>query len=274
MDTFIPPSERIAIIPSGNKNRTYQELIPKRFVVHATGNRSRGANAEMHRRFVWEGGGNQGVSFTAVVDDTEVIQLLPFNEQGIHGGSYICNVEGESLEICVNEDGDWDRTVHNAAWWIAQRLKARGWDTSNVIRHQQCPSYACPKELIEGQGGWSWGNFIDLIRFTFMKDTDKPVEPEPIYAEPETTLLAQLGEKNHIPLRGARVYRFRDFVQFGIPVQQNRSAYRGSPEIGPDIPAGETVRVKAFVAEANGDKWLVSDKHARILWTDTPTVIL
>lgn len=270
MDTFTPPSVHVSIIPSNNRNRTNRALDPERFVVHATGNRSREADAHMHRQFVWDGGGDQGVSFTAVVDDTEVIQLLPFDEQGIHGGSFICNVQGESLEICVNEDGDWNKTVHNAAWWIAQRLKARGWDTSQMIRHQECPSYACPYELIIGQGGWTWPRFVSLVGDFLVNGEPSP----PIYAEPDLKLVELLGDKNHLSINGARVYRFRDWVAFGIPVQQNRYAHRGSPDIGPEIAANTVTRVVGFVAQANGDKWLLTPEGARILWTDTPTIIL
>jgi N-acetylmuramoyl-L-alanine amidase len=77
---------RIAWLPAGATNRPGYAMRPSWVTMHETANEARGANAEAHRRFVHAGGGPEGVSFHFVVDDREVVQLLPTIENGWHAG--------------------------------------------------------------------------------------------------------------------------------------------------------------------------------------------
>lgn len=163
---------RRSIVPPGAVNHSGLTLDAAYFVVHETANRSFGADAEMHRQFVHNGGGPEHVSFHAVVDDEEVIQLFEYDTvtwqagDGYYGPG---NRRGESLEICVNADGDWLETIHNAAHYVADRLHARGWTVAH-LRPGQHANYMikdCPNKLRNGEGGVTWPQFVALVQFYY-----------------------------------------------------------------------------------------------------------
>jgi hypothetical protein len=133
LDEKYPLEIIIDHIPAGNSNRPGTPAITegRRWITtHETGNTRAGADAEMHRDFThgedgYGGGGTpkyEGVSFTWVVDDKRAIQLLPREEkswQASDGADGPGN-SSESIETCVNVDGNWERTKENLS-----RLHAR-----------------------------------------------------------------------------------------------------------------------------------------------------
>lgn len=159
---------RQALLSPGMPNYSGLTLQPAFFAVHETANRSIGANAEMHRSFHNSGGGSENVSFHAVADDAEVIQLLPYDlvawqaGDGYYGPG---NRQAESLEICVNSDGDWLETVNNAAHYVADRLHARGWTIGHLRpgRHYDFSGKWCPTKLLNGEGGVTWAQFVAMV---------------------------------------------------------------------------------------------------------------
>ena len=128
---------RVALIPARNPNRPGYPMRPAWITVHETANTRPGANAEMHRQFVWNGGGSENVSFHFVVDDREVVQLLPLTENGWHAGDGPDgpgNRTSIAIETCVNSDGDWDRTLQNLAALLAAICRTYGWGTDRIVR--------------------------------------------------------------------------------------------------------------------------------------------
>jgi hypothetical protein len=144
-------SYRISWIPAANANRPGYHMRPSWITVHETANENAGANAEMHRRFVHNGGGSEGVSFHYVVDDREVIQLLPLVENGWHAGdgaNGTGNRASIGIELCVNRDGDWGRTQEHGARLVAALCRALGISLEKVVPHQHWSGKQCPRRIL------------------------------------------------------------------------------------------------------------------------------
>lgn len=150
---------RVSIIPLDNRNRTNRPMSSvKPPVVHDTGNINVGANAEMHRRFAHNGGGREGVSWHFTVDEEEIIQTLPLYERGIHAGNADCNATRAGIELCVNSDGDFNKTMANGAKLV--RFLA-GYDAAmdGMVQHFNCSGKNCPAKLRAGR----WEEFVALV---------------------------------------------------------------------------------------------------------------
>jgi hypothetical protein len=142
---------RLALLPWGAPNRPGFPLRAAWVTVHETANEQAGADAEAHRRFVHAGGGREGVSFHFVVDDRVAVQLLPTTENGWHAGDGVAgpgNRTSLAVELCVNADGDWERTQENGARLVAALCRAFGLGSERVVPHQHWSGKQCPRRLL------------------------------------------------------------------------------------------------------------------------------
>jgi hypothetical protein len=142
---------RISWIPDGNTNRPAYPMRPTWVTVHETANESPGANAEMHRRFVHAGGGLGQVSFHYVVDDTEIIQLLPLIENGWHAGDGANGTGNRSsvgIELCVHAGSNWEKTQDHGARLVATLCRAFGIPPERVVPHQHWSGKVCPRRIL------------------------------------------------------------------------------------------------------------------------------
>lgn len=149
---------RVALIPKGNPNRPGYPMTPQWVTVHETANPKPGANAEAHRAFTHAGGGKENVSFHFVVDDREVIQLLPLTENGWHaedGPEGPGNRASIAIETCVNQDGDWERTLQNLIALVAELCRVLGIPPERVVQHNYWSGKNCPAR-IRRDGRWDW----------------------------------------------------------------------------------------------------------------------
>lgn len=132
------------MIPRSASNRPGHWQTPNKIVVHETANASRGANAAMHGRYVKGADARRrSVSWHFTVDDKEIRQHLPINERGWHSGAG--NINSVGIEICVNSDGNWQKTKANAQALIAH-LQALG--ISVITTHRQETGKNCPARLL------------------------------------------------------------------------------------------------------------------------------
>ncbi len=144
---------RVNWVPRGAGNRPGLPLRPAWITIHETANEARGADAEAHRRFVHAGGGSEGVSFHFVVDDREVVQLLPTTEVGWHAGDGANgpgNRTSVAIELCVNADSDWQRTQEHGAQLAAVLCRAFQLSPERVVPHQRWSGKNCPRRLLAG----------------------------------------------------------------------------------------------------------------------------
>lgn len=118
---------------------------------HETANKSVGANAAAHAR-LQKRGNVRNASWNWTVDDTEAVQSFANGiktwSAGRGGLHYV------SVEMCVNPDGDYARTVQNAIE-LAQWLRSIGVGPQ-LKNHHDITGKNCPTQLLAGaEGGWA-----------------------------------------------------------------------------------------------------------------------
>ena len=145
-------------------NRTARTEKPRYIVIHTTGNPRKGADARAH--FDYWNSGNVGQSADFVVDDKEALQINDYNKYytwhcGDGKGKYgITNSNSIGIEICVNQDGDFEKAISNAVE-LVQVLKAQTGITE-VVRHYDASRKNCPAEL--SKDNWNaWYKFLDRV---------------------------------------------------------------------------------------------------------------
>jgi hypothetical protein len=145
----------VDIVSPNDNNVPDEQLAELRFrYVHETANKNRGANAAFHRQFVADGGGADQVSFTWTIDSERAVQILPENSVNYAQGRAKANRNGDSFELCVNADGDWNRTLDNAAKLLAASLVSHGQDVNVLLQHWAVYGKNCPATIRATPGGW------------------------------------------------------------------------------------------------------------------------
>ena len=130
-----------------------------RIVVHNTANDASANNEISYMR-----SNNDETSFHFAVDDKEVVQGIPLNRNAWHAGDGHGkgNMQGIAIEICYSKSGG-DRFIkaeQNAAKFIAQLLKERGWGIDKVTKHQDYSGKYCPHRTLD----MGWERFLNMIR--------------------------------------------------------------------------------------------------------------
>ncbi|TWO94541.1 N-acetylmuramoyl-L-alanine amidase family protein [Bacillus velezensis] len=136
-------------IPKGHNNRPGYAMNPSYITVHNTANTAKGANAAMHARY--EKNPETPTSWHFTVDEKEIYQHLPLNENGWHAGDGNGNGNRKSIgiEICENSDGDFEKAVGNAQWLIKKLMKEQGISHANVVPHKHWSGKQCPRKLLD-----------------------------------------------------------------------------------------------------------------------------
>lgn len=135
-------------------------MTPEFIVVHNTANDASANNEISYMR-----NNNKKVSFHFAVDDKEVVQGIPLNRNSWHagdGGKGKGNRKGIAIEICYSKSGGkkFDKAEQNAAKFIAQLLKERGWGIDKVTKHQDYSGKYCPERTLN----YGWERFLNMIR--------------------------------------------------------------------------------------------------------------
>ncbi|MEF2293155.1 N-acetylmuramoyl-L-alanine amidase [Virgibacillus dokdonensis] len=149
-------------LPRSLKNqRPGNPMTPKYITVHNTANSSKGADAEMHSRYLHNGAGGRVVGWHLTVDDKEIYQHLPTDENGWHAGdgNGDGNMSSIGIEICENSDGDFDKAVKNAQWLVKKLMKEHNISINNVVPHKHWSGKNCPRLMLG-----NWNEFIEGIK--------------------------------------------------------------------------------------------------------------
>ena len=133
-------------------------MKPTRIVVHNTANDASANNEISYMRT-----NNNETSFHFAIDDKEVVQGIPLNRNAWHAGDGHGkgNMQGIAIEICYSKSGG-DRFIkaeQNAAKFIAQLLKERGWGVDKVTKHQDYSGKYCPHRTLD----MGWERFLNMI---------------------------------------------------------------------------------------------------------------
>lgn len=133
-------------------------------VIHETGNEGNNAGAASHNSYIHKEAALQKLSWHYTVDDHEIYQHLPDNEIGYHAGDQMAedggNMCGIGIELCVNPESDYEKTLENAAALTARLMDVYDLPMKALKKHQDFSGKNCPERLIE-QGRWE--EFLDMV---------------------------------------------------------------------------------------------------------------
>lgn len=129
-------------------------------VVHNTAN-----DASAQNEVAYMINNKNQVSFHYAIDDQEVVQGLPIDRNawacgdGENGNG---NRKGIQVEICYSKSGSgrFDQAEKNAAHFIANLLRERGWGIDRVKKHQDFSNKYCPHRTLDK----GWNGFIQMIQ--------------------------------------------------------------------------------------------------------------
>lgn len=141
-------------------------------IMHWTANTGRGANAMANRNYF--NLGSRHASAHYCVDDRTIVQCLPHHEVAYHVGARRYLPQGHiimdgarlgpnhytiGIEMCVNSDGDWNKTYQHsaelAAWLLAK------WPGARLLRHFDITGKDCPKMMLEPA---PWNAFREAVK--------------------------------------------------------------------------------------------------------------
>ena len=149
------------------------EMNPEFIIVHNTANDA-SAMAEISYMI----GNNNKVSFHCAVDNTRIVQGIPFNRNSWNAGdgkNGDGNRKGISIEICYSKSGGekFKDAERLSAEYIAYLLKQYKWEIDKVKKQHDFSNKDCPHRTLEE----GWQKFLNLISF-YLKD--KPINDDEI----------------------------------------------------------------------------------------------
>lgn len=160
------------LVPENKYNiKCPYEMTPEFIVIHNTANDA-SAMAEISYMI----GNNNKVSYHCAIDNTRIVQGVPFNRNTWNagdGGNGNGNRKGISLEICYSKSGgdDFEEAEKLAAEYTAYLLKQYDWGIDKVKKHQDFANKYCPHRTLD----MGWQRFLDMVS-SYLEV--KPVENE------------------------------------------------------------------------------------------------
>jgi len=150
-------------------NRPQTKRVIKYIVIHETGNYDYGSNAKMHDTYLHTHP-DVDKSWHYTVDDHEIYHHLPDDEVGWHAGDGHIedggNLNGIGIEICLNQDGDYEKALDNAAKLVTYLLISYRLDFSDIKQHYDFVHKNCPQNL---RDSGRWNEFITKIEDYYTK---------------------------------------------------------------------------------------------------------
>lgn len=147
---------------SKNKN-TFKGVNPCNYItIHQTGNVNKGANALNHVRYI-NNGSNSTWHYT--VDSERIVQHFNDTVQCWHSGDGKGkgNTQSIGVELCVNIDGDYLKTIDNAVKLVQHLMKVHNIPINNVVQHNKWSGKNCPTQIRLGVYGVTWNEFISRV---------------------------------------------------------------------------------------------------------------
>lgn len=149
------------ICPESNwPNKCPYGMTAEAITVHNTAN-----DASAENEITYMNRNTKLVSFHFAVDDKEVRQGLPLDRNAFHAGDGAYgrgNRKTVAIEICYSKSGG-DRFIlaeKNAAKFVAQLLKERGWGVDKVTKHQDYSGKYCPHRTLDT----GWDRFLNMVK--------------------------------------------------------------------------------------------------------------
>lgn len=153
------------IIPFREASRTGNAMRPQYVTIHNTASTGKGANASAHANLQYNGN-SRSASWHFTVDNTQIWQSIPMNENAWHAGdsNAMGNIGTVAIEICENSDGNYAQAERNAAYLTAQILYENNLPSNAVRTHGDWSGKNCPHNVFEGtKGTMGWTAFCNLV---------------------------------------------------------------------------------------------------------------
>lgn len=138
-----------SLAPEGGKNRPGTKREIQYIVIHETGNPAAGADAKAHGK-LQAGGGEGTTSWHYTVDEREIWHSIPDDEVAYHAGDGPegeGNLHGIGIELCVNQDGDFEKTFDNAARLTGWLMHTYDIPIDRVRQHFDFSGKNCPEQI-------------------------------------------------------------------------------------------------------------------------------
>ena len=120
----------------------------KYIVIHETDNFEEGTGAKNHAEFLSEHN-IDSTSWHYTVDDTEIYHHIPDNEIAFHAATKTGNLYGIGIELCVNSDGNFEKTFNNAIKLVAYLLKEYDLTIYDIKTHHDFSGKDCPHSILK-----------------------------------------------------------------------------------------------------------------------------
>ena len=143
------------------KNTYAGANAPKYIVIHETDNTAKGAGAQRHAQAQAAGhlstsvhyySGSDGVYQTAEHSDGT------WSIGKEYGGNHVArdanNRNSINIEICVNQDGDYNVARQNAIELVKYLIRTTGIQADHVIRHFDAKGKHCPRKMMDNPALW------------------------------------------------------------------------------------------------------------------------
>lgn len=139
----------------------------KYIVIHDTANPNKGSNAEAH--FKYFNSKNLDASAHFFVDDGKILQIVEEYNRAWHcgdgkGKNKITNDNSIGVEMCINSDGDFEKTIENTIKLSTYLLDKYNLDINCLVRHFDASGKICPNEFYENNWG-KWNDFKNKVKF-------------------------------------------------------------------------------------------------------------
>lgn len=144
----------------------------RKVVVHGTDNYKTGADADAHARLQFNGN-SRDASWHWTVDEIEAVQSFEHAWKCWAAGTTKGNSEGIHVEMCVNSDGNYGKTLENTAALIAKILKDEDLTINDVVQHNYYSGKNCPREI--RAGNVAWNIFLSMVKNAGGTQQPKPV---------------------------------------------------------------------------------------------------
>lgn len=147
---------------SNNKNHFNGYNPCKYITIHQTGNTRRGADALNHARYI---NGGSGATWHYTVDSERIVQHFSDRVQCWHSGdgSGSGNTQSIGIELCVNSDGNYNKTLENASKLVQMLMKKYNISINNVVQHSKWSGKNCPAQIRGKKNGIGWIQFISMV---------------------------------------------------------------------------------------------------------------
>lgn len=170
--------------------------------IHDTGNKRRGADANAHFNFF--NGGDRQSSAHYFVDDKQILRIIKDEHKSWHCGDgkgkyEIRNENSIGIEMCINSDGDFNKTYSNTLKLTKYLMKKYNIPLENVVRHYDASRKLCPNVFKENN--WEkWNKFKEHLKQEDYRNTITLLYENLFNREPDSEGLNYWNEQLNLGL--------------------------------------------------------------------------